>query len=306
MTIDPRLQQMSYSSSLTLHACPRKYQLYKLRTESNSDQDSSGNVIFAFGHAVGEGTQLVLEGKSEEEILFTLFTKWYVDLLALDVKSSRSFFHAIFAIKKFIALRADGLLGGYELVYYQDKPACELSFCITTPDGFRFRGFVDAVLKHSITGEVVVLEVKTTGSRNINGAMYKNSSQALGYSVVLDVLFPKLSSYKVIYLPYQTSSMEYSVLPFSKSYLQRAAWIQSLILDIEHIKMYENTGIYPMYGESCYSFFKECEYFGICELNTTSLIKPLEQKYLDEIAAEEFTINLTLADLITSQMEKIS
>lgn len=298
--MDTRLQQLSYSSLLTLHSCPRKFQLDKLQAE-RAAEDIESSVTFAFGHLVGHGIQRAMEGVSESQIIWELFLMWKPDLFAENIKQVKSFYHAVFAVQKFIALRQAGYLSQYELVYWNGKPACELSFRITMPDGFRYRGFVDVVLRDKESGEVIVLELKTTASANLNPATYKNSAQAIGYSVVLDVLFPHLSSYQVLYLVYTTKNYEYNPLPFEKSYLQRALWIRELLLDVETIKMYENAGVYPMHGESCYNFFRECSYYGQCTLPTEYLTSEWE-----EPKVEEFQIELTLQNLIESQLSKTS
>jgi len=73
------------------------------------------------------------------------------------------------AIERFLYVRNSSLLEDYELVQYvpegatEPVPAVELSFIISLPNGFKYRGFVDAVLRHKTTGAIVVLEVKTTG-----------------------------------------------------------------------------------------------------------------------------------------------
>lgn len=299
--IDYRIRQLSYSSLLSLHSCPRKFQLAKLRTTHRTPESEKSSVTFAFGHIVGEAIQLALEDKSEQEIIFKMFLGWHTDLFAEDTKLSKSFFTAIIAIRRFLALRESGFLKEYDLVYYNGKPACELSFSVSFPDGFRLRGFVDAVLQHRDTGKVIVLECKTTGSATINPATYKNSAQAIGYSIVLDSIFPDLSSYEVLYLIYNTKSGEYLPLPFQKTYLQRALWIRELLLDIETIKMYEEAEVYPMHGESCYSFFRECEYLNVCQLSTEYLTKPCTSDQEDKT---DYQITLTLDDLLTTQLAK--
>ena len=300
-SVDYRIRQLSYSSLLTLHSCPRKFQLYRLRTTHKAEESEKSTVTFAFGHVVGEGLASLLEGRSIEDVIFQAFLGWHTDLAAEDEKLKKSYYSAIIALQRFAAMRDEGFLDEYELVYHDGKPACELSFSVTFPDGFRLRGFVDAVLKHKHTGAVIVLECKTTGSATVNPATYKNSSQAIGYSVVLDVLFPDLSSYDVLYLVYQTKSQEYTCIPFTKSYMQRALWIRELLLDIETIKLYEEAEIYPQRGESCFSFFRECEYMQSCSLSTSFLTKPCTEK---EIDSTEYQINLTLEDLITAQLAK--
>jgi hypothetical protein len=305
--VDKRILNLSYSSLLTLHTCPRKFQLYKLGTAPDSrEEDVPGSVTFAYGHMVGRGIQRILEGASLSQILWEEFYQWDCDLYADNPKQGKSFFRAWIAIRQFHSMREAGYLDGFELVSYQGKLAAELSFSIQLPDGFIYRGFVDAVLQHAITGEVLVLECKTSSATHINPAQYKNSAQAIGYSIVLDAIFPELSSYKVLYLVYQSKSAEYIQLPFEKTYYQRALWIQELLLDIEVIKLYEGAECYPMHGESCYSYFRECEFYQTCTLSTRHLIAPLTTEASDRMDAqlEEFQIKVTINDLIDAQLRK--
>ena len=298
---DYRIRQLSYSSLLTLHSCPRKFQLYRLRSTHRTEESVKSTVTFAYGHIVGEAIQLALENKTESEIVWKMFLGWHTDLFHEDPKLNKSFFSAVIAIRRFLALRESGFLKEYDLVYYNGKPACELSFSVVFPNGFRLRGFVDAVLRNRDTGKVVVLECKTTGSATVNPATYKNSAQAIGYSIVLDSIFPDLSSYEVLYLIYNTKSGEYLPIPFQKTYLQRALWIRELLLDIETIKMYEEAEVYPQHGESCYSFFRECEYLNVCQLSTEYLTKPCTPEQEDKT---EYQVTLTLEDLLTTQLRK--
>jgi len=305
-TIDYRIRQLSYSSILGLHTCPRRFQLYKLRTTAKLDESPNQTITFAYGHCVGLGVQLALEGASWETIVWNLFLQWHAPLFAEGENNKgkyngKSFFESLFATEKFIRLRESGLLKDYELVYYNGKPATELSFCINFPDGFRYRGYVDAVLRHRISGKIMVLECKTTALTALNPAMFKNSAQGIGYSIVLDVLFPELSSYEVLYFVYQSGAREFTPMPFTKTYLQRALWIRELLLDIETIKSYADAGVYPMHGESCYSFFRECDYINTCTLSTQFLTKPMTENDVDD---EIYQVNVSLLDLLESQLEK--
>jgi hypothetical protein len=301
--IDYRIRQLSYSSLLTLHSCPRKFQLYKLRTVHRSAEELKTTITFAFGHVVGDGIQKVFQGLSEREIIWDMFLGWHTELWNEDTKAQKSFAEAVLAIKKLIALRQQGFLEDYEVVSFNGQPACELSFRINLPGGFTFRGHVDAVLKNRETGEIIVLEVKTTGSAtSVNPSTYKNSAQAVGYSVILDRIFPELSSYNVLYLVYHTKKREFEPLTFTKNYLQRALWIKQLLMDVWKIEMYEREGIYPMHGESCVTFMRDCEYINTCTLSTEYLAKPCTEKDQDKV---EYSVELTMADLIQSQLEKV-
>lgn len=301
--IDPRLKQLSHSSRTTLHKCPRKYQLYRLNSKDSGEEDREQGVTFAYGSAVGVGIQSTLENKTEDQIILDTFLAWDVDLLDENQRQKKSFWLAVFAVQRFMQLREEGYLADYELVYYNGKPAVELSFRITLPGGYTYRGYVDGVLRNTKTGEILVLECKTS-SGNPNSAQYKNSGQALGYSVILDKLFPELSAYEVLYLVYGTKQLEYTEFYFEKSLLLRALWLQELLIDTQHIELYEHYQTYPMHGESCYDFFRECEYLGLCTLSTDKLVKPLTQQYLDKLAAEEYMFEVDFDELVRNQIEK--
>lgn len=309
MEIDKRILNLSYSSRNTLHKCSRKFQLYRLNSKAEEVVDGNQTLTFAYGHCVGKGVQDIFEGKTLQQIIWGAFIEWDTDLLYENPKQNKSFFGAVHAIRQiYHAVKDNGFLSEYDLVYWQGKPAVELSFSIALPDGFIYRGFVDAVLRNRVTGAVVVLECKTTSSARVNPAEYKNSSQAIGYSIVLDAIFPELSSYEVYYLVYQTKSTEWTTIPFEKSYFQRALWIRELLLDVEMIKLYEEAQIYPMNGESCYDFFRECEYLQHCTMSTHLLVSPLTQETSDKIDEElaKFQIKIGIQDLIEAQMNKNS
>lgn len=305
--MDIRIKQLSYSSRLTLHSCPRKYQLYKLSAAPNLDGDPGQSVTFAFGHIVGLGIQEIISHHDMDKAIWAMFLKWEPDLLAENQKQMKNFWLGLIAVQKFNAMITAGFMKDWEIYNFNGTPAVELSFIIEFPDGFTYKGYVDAVLVHSGTGEVMVLEVKTTAQNYIAAAMYKNSAQAIGYSIVLDAMFPSLSSYKVQYLPYKTKQGEFEPMQFEKDYLSRALWIREILLDIELIKMFEDAEIYPMHGETCNDFYRECEYFNICTLSTGSLTTELNQAQMEKIKADNqanFQINLSLSDLIQAQLGK--
>lgn len=303
---DPRIKLLSYSTLGKLHSCPRKFELYRKKATDdamNADAASNQNLTFAFGHVVGEGVQDVMDGIPEDTIIWRMFLGWHASLADVNPKQNKSFYLAILAIQRFISLRANGFLDDYELLIYNGRSAKELSFRITHPEGFTFRGSVDAVLRHKTTGKILVLECKTSSSTNLNPTTFKNSSQAVGYSVVLDVVCPEITAYDVLYLVYLTKDMNYEQLRFHKTYLQRATWIQELLLDIETIKLYDRTGVYPMRGKSCNDWFRDCEYLNQCTLSTSLVTTPaIEGAVHDD---KVYDIELTFEDLIEGQMKKV-
>lgn len=304
--IDPRIKLLSYSSLLTLHSCPRKYQLYRLKATENEMLPAASvnqNVTFAFGHVVGEGIQDVMDGMDIEGIIWRMYLGWHASLIDDNPKQNKSFYLAILAIQKFVSLRENGFLDDYELMEFNGKSAKELSFRITLPNGFKFRGSVDAVLRHKHTGKILVLECKTSSMVNLNPTTFKNSSQGIGYSVVLDVIAPEISSYDVLYLVYLTKGMVYEQLRFPKTYLQRATWIQELLLDVDTIGLYERAGVYPMRGESCSDWGRDCEYLNQCTLSTRLITTPPISGAVHD--NKIYDVEITLEELIEGQMKKV-
>jgi hypothetical protein len=118
----------------------------------------------------------------------------------------------------------------------------------------------------------MVLELKTTGFNSISDAQYKNSAQALGYSLIVDILAGILnadaSNYQVLYCVYKAGIAEWETIPFVKSRYQRAAWLFDLKVDCGILGMYRNLNHFPIHGENCYNFFRPCEFFGICDIKS--------------------------------------
>lgn len=309
--IDIRIKQLSYSALLTLHTCPRKFQLNRLGSRGDETGDAMGALTFAFGHSVGEGIQFLMEGMSLEDTVFKMFLNWEVDLLEFNPKQKKSFWLAVNAVRQFEHIyKCDvGRLAGYKLMYLDEErtmPAVELGFAVEFPDGFLYRGKLDAALMHEDTGEVLVLESKTDSGNSGNPTKYKNSAQAIGYSVVLDVLVPELSSYKVLYMSYMTKLMEWEQYEFTKSLYERALWIQETLLDVEMLRLYERAEVYPKHGENCFDWHRDCEYLSTCTLSTRNLMVQLTDEIVENVHKknEEYLIKLDWKDLLTSQYER--
>lgn len=306
--VDPRLARLSYSGLLDLHACPRKFQLNKQQAE-RPEQDLSTSVTFAYGHAMGEGIQQFLIGRSTMDseaafrnAIWKMFLAWDCDLLAENDKQKKSFLRAVAAISQFKSMSDDGLIGEeWEVAYFNGKPAAELSFRIDLGDGFYYRGYVDLVLRNKDSGEYLILELKTSSANYVNHYSYKNSAQAIGYSVVLDTIAPGVSSYGVQYLVYMTKLERFEAFDFPKTFRQRVQWLQDLVWDkkqiVDMVGFYGNDGIWQVRGESCCDFGRNCDYMDICGLDSKSLTSPLLETQLVE--DKEYEFNFTLQELLT-------
>jgi hypothetical protein len=300
--VDYRLKQLSYSSNNLLNTCPRKYQLYKLRAGA-AKESVVQTISNSYGHAIGYGTQLIFQDKyTLKEILWEVFLFYPIDLQLQDEQAKKSFWSALTSIIKLYHARKAGFLADWVIMEWEGKPAIEFSFCINLPNGFRFRGHVDAVMKHKKTGQIGVLERKSTKYKTVAPEMFKNSAQALGYSIVLDHLFPELSSYEVLYLVYSSTTMEEILFTFGKSYTQRAEWIQDLLFTCDIITMYDEAQIYPMRGQACFDYFRPCQYFQTCNLSIENLAKAFTPELHEDQL--EYQVNISITELIETQLRK--
>lgn len=310
--IHPNLKLLSHSSSVLLHKCPRKYELYKLLGKDNEQ-----SIDTAFGTAVGNGIQEYMHSRSRELSYFEAYKGWSLDLLEEgDDRKKKNFWFSLYAIDKFIQQYNENELKDYELVYIdalnQDgvaykQAATELGFDIDIGDGFHYRGFLDALLIDKHRNEFIVYEGKTTATR-VAEATYKNSAQQVGYSVIVDAVAKRLgievgSSYRVLTNVYKSSAYEWELLTFHKSHVSRALWIKNILLDVKHIIEYSEESYFPMHGEACYDFFRECSHFGVCEMSNKVLTGGREIPIKVEDMSK-YMFKFTLDELIEAQLSR--
>jgi hypothetical protein len=285
------------------------------------------SVDLAFGSFFGSGLQALLAGIPLAEAVISSFSLWNIELD--EVKSNKSIWTAIAALEQFSITKNLGELADYEVAIFNGKPALELSFCITLPNGFYYRGYVDCILRHKVTGQYLVVDIKTTGQNSSNPAKYQNSPQCLGYSVIMDKIDPVNSSYEVMYYEYMTYTKKFVAHHFMLSNLSRAQWLRNLLIDIDILKLYEEYEDWPMHGESCASYGRACQFIDVCTMATSSLCPPasypfpdmhnIDAKLLDTKSGTdidtkglkvkkivEYDVNVTFEELINSQLEKIS
>lgn len=301
-------RRLSYSSQTLIHSCPRKFELYKLGVGHSVQEDPSQSITFQYGHTIGTGVQTLFStGGDIDACFYEAFLGWKLDLFAENPYQNKDFWECLYALQVLAGMIKSGFLQDWKVLQIQQadgtyKPAAELSFRISFPDDYTYIGYVDLVLEHDFTGEVMVLEVKTTSAVYVKPEQYKNSAQAIGYSIILDHIHKDLSSYKVLYLPYLSKARRYEPMEFTKMFSQRARWISELLLDIDTIEMYRKANLFPMHGESCLSFGKPCQYFGICTMNNSMMARNAPQKTNSNSGSEIYDYEVTIQELIESQL----
>jgi hypothetical protein len=273
---------LSYSRELTLNSCPKKFELdakYSVRANRSS-------VTFSYGHSVAAGIQYALGGHTHARSIVETFVQYEHDVEDVgndsEKASKKSIWHSLLSVDEFYAQYKNGLfkfLDGWEIarIYHPESgeliDAIELTFVIELLEGYTFEGHIDLILWHPIKKRFMVVELKTTGMSTVNEASYRNSSQALGYGAVLDLMADQLghsASFDVLYLVWQSRTKTLVPMPFSKTAKDRVDWLNKLMIDMELIELYEKHG-YPKHGESCFNFFRPCEYIDKCGMSGFAL-----------------------------------
>jgi hypothetical protein len=289
----------SYSMLDTLHQCPRKFQLIKARAAGGAG--GANNVDFAFGHSVGAGVQAWLMSKDLDAAIFNGMMAWRLNFDASIEKKNKSIWNATLAIQKYASFHEETLEDWDVYVLPSGKPAIELSIEVIFENGFKHYMHIDSILQHRSTKQLAIQENKTTGFKNIEEAIYANSSQALSYAVLLDMLGLD-TTYEVFYVVYSTPSREWQLLPFSKNTTLKAEWLQDVMLDHASIATYRKMNFYPKRGDACFAYMRRCEFFGTC-----NLVSNLSETatLAEEDSAEAHDFSFTLTDIISRQKAKI-
>jgi hypothetical protein len=286
----------SYSMMEELHRCPRKFQLIKARAASG--HSGANNVDFAFGHAVGSGIQSWLaSGKDMDAAIFNALMAWRIPYGAEIDKKNKSIWRAVSAVQKYALFYEETMSDWHVWVLPNGKPAIELSVSIDFENGYKHYCHIDVILEHNYNGKLAIQENKTTGFKIVEEAIYANSSQALGYSILIDQL-SEHTSYEVFYNVFSAPACEWQLLPFTKHTSLKAEWILDTKIDHQTLDTYHQVNFYPKRGESCFAFQRRCEFFGMC--NMTANLKVPADLPLDQ-EAERVDYAFKISDIVARQ-----
>lgn len=273
-----KIRDLSHSSRTTFASCPRKSQLAKF-----TDGQREDTIHTVFGTAVAAGIQTWFGDATwvpadrqeinggdlsrEDAATLAVFLAWKIPVWSKSFKDKKSLGFAIFMVEKFIADCESG-----ELPFADwDFIGAEIGFKLLLPGGFKYRGYIDLVLR-SPDGMPAVLEFKTTGRNNSSNADWKNSEQGTSYSLVLPAIVPGATRYLMYYVVGMSGLQQWVFYDFIKGDREKLAFVQDLLAETKVIEFYEKLPRFPMRGSSCSSYGRECPFFGICDLPTEKLV----------------------------------
>lgn len=304
----------SHSTSEKFVLCERKFACGKLEQNQPIQIDDietiAGNIDFAFGKAIETGVQSALLNHPKSKIFFDMFLAWDMPLMTQHPRGyEKTFTDAVIAIDQFLYIK-DQLMQGWEIAMFNGKPAIELAMLIDLENGYYYVGHADIILFHPMLKQYRVLEIKTTGSKTVHEAMYKNSTQSTGYSVFLDEIAKDVeltSTFEVFYLVYPTSIGFWKLFNFTKSRSSRAAWLNTLLLDIHRIANYRQVNFWPKRGSACFDFYRPCQYLDRCDLDPKSFNPSGDFAIIteDELNQHEFDFKFKLSDILRTQKELV-
>lgn len=288
--------RLSDSTLRILYSCEKKFQLLRLCKTDTEKRETSPAAIR--GSAFGVGVQTYLQTQDmNAAVIATWFNYWPIKEERPYVSCSRTV-NNLFVVKPYL----DKLLERYEVASFNGKPAVELSFRLNKQNSkWHFVGYIDIVMYDRQEQMYVVFELKTTGYKLHDlEPVYKNQSQALAYSIIIDKVSGEAQSkYGVVYLVIRDKGRDpipdVLIFEFPKTLTDRLKWFISYGLDLQRIEQLEELDIFPMRGGSCVSFNRPCPLYGNCQLESlTQMKRPIPQK--DEVYDFVFDLDEIVVD----------
>lgn len=290
--------RLSHSTMEIFHVCERKFQLERLLVGENEKQDYPATV---FGKALGAGISSYLLHQDEDKAILETYLNYY-PVLEEKQRSEESAMNMI----RCMIPKLDMILQDYEVAFFNNKPAVELSFRVDIDEKFYYVGYVDIVLRNKWTGKFAIMENKTTGLNMYDlSCLYQNSGQALGYSIILDsIAGEENADYEVLYFVGQLDRSAgftpvIHTLPFPKTLSDRLNWFISLKLDVDRIYEMLDINIFPMRGSSCCQYMRPCKHFGTCQLHGLDEYAVVEEDVI------EYDFTFSLDNIIDNHVERV-
>lgn len=290
----------------TLNSCERKFQLNRL-LKSSAPVWTEDSVPSVRGHAWGVAVQEYILHGNIDKALFTLWLNYHP-----EVYDERKKIYLWRAVNNFLCAKdmMDKIRNNYRVAQFNGKPAVELSFRLDLDDKWHFVGYIDLVLQNIMTHRYAVLEVKTT-TYNLHDLVpvYKNSGQALGYSIALDrIVGEDQSQYEVLYFITRDKQdadarnfiPDTYLFPFTKTLLDRLRWFYTLELDRQRLNTMLELGMFPMRGSACVSFNRVCEHFGTCNTTAADITRPIPEEEV------EYDFRYKLDEVIQDHLIRVS
>ena len=269
--------RLSHSTISLFNSCERKFQHRKVLS-SPTEYDPSAALIN--GSAVDAGYAKFLETRSVDRALIETWLSYY----PVIEDNVRSITKACLAVEQLIDLTPSN----WALASLKDKPATQLSFRINCNKDYYYVGYVDALCVDNVTGELIPVEVKTTSMYGDIEGLYKNSTQALVYSLIIAAHVGKIPeelvyNYMVAVMPRAKGKVPTAeMVTYYKTKQDVLEWLITLKLDMERMDNLKELGFYPK-RDSCNAWGRQCEFMGVCDITTNAVEQPVDENVYDYV-----------------------
>ena len=294
----------SFSGQGLFSYCPRKWQLLKL-LDTGQPLERERSVHLMYGTAVGAGVaELLLSGGDLDRAVARTFQHWDFGLES-GVKRLET------AVAGLRSLHAQFPYDEFEPVLLPNgAPAAEVGGRIWLDDeGTQdyYVLFIDVVLRRKATGQLVVIECKTTKRAGDDMApYYVNSPQSVMYSLILPRLLnsdPR-ADWGTVYVVLQATTVwnaRAHILEIEHTYVERANVLLGVLLNYEHVQRMREYRCFPkQHTGECMSYNRLCEFFGVCDhlALTCPELSVEDQNKLDDTREGQIMVDLHIQELL--------
>lgn len=272
---EPDRIPLSYSRFNTLHSCPRKFLLKELKQQRSSYE----SVDLSYGSAFGAGVQEMFRSGSVERAIVAALAAWdYSEFEDIwGKKHDKSFWMCTESLEVFYQNQFQTLYSEYELATIEGSSGIELFVYISVGESYSYQVHIDLVLSNRQSGALAVAEIKTSGMVQ-QEANWGNSEQTLGYYAIIETLSRRYSipmEPRVYYITQTTgklsdpySNFGFNIFCYEKDVGNSASFVQNLLTNIAVVEIYIDNNHFPKRGNSCVTFNKPCEYYGMCDMES--------------------------------------
>lgn len=293
------IYRLSHSALDLLNLCERKFQLDRLLSGAPDKQEWPTT---AFGKSLGIAVASYLSDQNRDKAIVELWLA-YPEGIEDD---RRNVWTAINMLQN-IFPKLDTLLLDWEPAIIRDRTTAELSFRLNIDENFYYVGYIDFILKNRFTSKYGVVEIKTTALQLLDlDPVYKNSGQAVGYSIVLDkIAGEEQAEYDVIYIIGQIGGKmgfdpTIHIKTFHKTLQDRLNWFLTIGVDVDRLTKLLALNFFPQRGQSCLKWNKACIHFGTCGLHS------LDRPKIQEVDTIDYMYVYDINEIIESHIARIN
>lgn len=308
---EPDKITLSASKLTSLRNCPRRFLLREIYRRSSY----STNIDTAYGSAFGAGVQELFRSGNLPRAWLAALAEWdyeyFYDEWGSSGKADKNFFMCLWAIECFYVGEYQRLSSTYELAYINGKPGIELFVYVKVGDSYNYQLHIDLVLRNTLTNSLCIAEIKTSKYAQ-QEANWGNQEQTQGYYAVLETL-AKLhevnSSPEVLYITHQTGQQlkpDFGNVTFEyvKEKKTTIDFVKNVLITVDEIEVYIKHGMFPKRGNACVTFGRQCEFYGMCDMETLMQVKEdHEDQVYESLTLDDTDFILDLQYLIEPTKE---